>query len=70
MIFFYLIIIIGIATAGFGVYMIYSSITGKGIPHPGEHSHLSIKLQYRIRGFTGLALLAVSALILTMVFSI
>ena len=33
--------------------MIYSAITGKGIPHPGERALLQLKIQYHMRGFIG-----------------
>jgi len=46
-----------IAVAGFlwvGIYMLYSAITGKGIPEPDPDSLWQIKVQFKLRGLVGL----------------
>ena len=45
-----------IAVAGFllvGIYMLYSAITGKGIPEPDPNSLWQIKAQFKLRGLVG-----------------
>ena len=49
---------------GFGIYMVYSAISGKGIPHPGEAAMLQSKIQYHLRGLVGAALLIVGIMII------
>ena len=38
--------------------MLYSAITGKGIPHPGENALSQFKIQYHLRGVIGAGFLA------------
>ena len=50
-----LIFVLFLAWFAIGIYMIYSAISGKGIPRPDEKSLWQIKTQYRLRGLIGLA---------------
>ena len=61
----WLIIVFAIAI-GFiscGCYMVYASISGKGIPEPGDDALFQVKLQYKFRGIIGIAFVIIGAMI-------
>lgn len=47
---FAILLLISFTFIGCGIYMLYSAITGKGIPHPGENALSQFKIQYHLRG--------------------
>jgi hypothetical protein len=63
MIFLILLIIIALAFIGFGGYMFYSVVTGKGIPDPGPNALLKSRVQYKLRGLIGGVFIFIGTLI-------
>ncbi len=47
-----LLIIIGVSFLAIGIYLIYSSISGKGVPTFEENSLKQIKVGFRIKRFS------------------
>ena len=50
-------ILIGLAFFSFvviGAFLIYSSITGKGISPPHENSSILVRAQFKMRGIVGI----------------
>ena len=53
----YWLVIVFIVLSGLlsvGIYMLYSAITGKGIPEPDSNSLWQFRVQYKLRGLVGL----------------
>jgi hypothetical protein len=61
--YFILLIIIALSLISCGGYMLYSAITGKGIPDPGPNSLLQFRVQYKLRGLIGVVFIFIGALI-------
>ena len=61
---FAILLLISFSIIGCGIYMLYSAITGKGIPHPGENALNQFKIQYHLRGVIGAGFLAGGFMIL------
>ena len=61
---FVILVLISTSFIAIGIFMIYSAITRKGIPHPGEKALLQFKTQHRMRGLIGTGMLIVGLIIL------
>lgn len=47
-----------------GVFLLYSSLTGKGITPPDSNSSWQLRVQYKLRGVVGVAFTIFSLLVL------
>lgn len=59
-----LLIIIGVSFLAIGIYLIYSSISGKGVPTPEENSLKQIKVGFKLRGFLGIPAVVIGLFLL------
>jgi hypothetical protein len=50
--------------------MLYSAITGKGIPDPGPNSLLQFRVQFKLRGLIGAAFVFLGVLIAAGIFKL
>ena len=54
---------IAIVFMTFGGFMVYSAIAGKGIDPPNPDALLQLRIQYKMRGLIGTALIVIGGLI-------
>jgi len=57
----YLFVFIPFVTLiGIGGYMVYSALSGKGVPAPDKRALFQIQFGYKVRGFIGLLIIMVN----------
>jgi len=46
--------IIALTLIGIGIYLIYSAVTGRGVPNPGENSLKQMQIGFKLREVLGI----------------
>ena len=63
MIWLFFVIALAVALIACGSYMLYSAITGRGIPKPEDNALLQTRVQYKLRGVIGVAFVILGVMI-------